>query len=87
MYGYVYLTTNIITGNVYVGKKTSSTYVPTYLGSGVLIKEAVDIASNITKKDHICLMSPAAASYNQFKSFEEKGNYYKECIKDKFKSR
>ena len=28
----------------------------------------------------ICLMSPAASSYNQFKNFEEKGNRFKELV-------
>jgi len=48
------------------------------------IDEAVDIADKTTKKDHICLLSPAASSYNKFKNFEEKGNYYKKVIKQKY---
>jgi len=43
------------------------------------LDEAVEIAKKVTKK--ACLLSPAAPSYNQFKNFEEKGNYYKEIIK------
>ena len=49
------------------------------------IDEAVDIADKQTKKNHICLLSPAASSYNKFKNFEEKGNYYKNVIKNKYK--
>ena len=49
------------------------------------IDEAVEIADKYTKKDHVCLLSPAASSYNEFKNFEEKGNYYKEVIKNKYK--
>lgn len=45
------------------------------------MKDAVDIASKVTKKNYICLLSPAAASYNQFKNFEEKGNCYKYLVK------
>ena len=48
------------------------------------IDEAVDIADKTTKKDHICLLSPAASSYNKFKNFEEKGNYYKNVIRQKY---
>ena len=44
------------------------------------LKEAVDIAKKVTKT--ACLLSPAAPSYNAFKNFEEKGNYYKKLIKD-----
>lgn len=50
------------------------------------IDEAVDIADKVTKKNHICLLSPAASSYNKFKNFEEKGNYYKNIIKNKYQS-
>lgn len=42
---------------------------------------AVDIAKKITKKGMICLLSPAASSYNQFKNFEEKGNRFKELVR------
>lgn len=49
------------------------------------ISEAVDIADSCTKKGSICLLSPAASSYNKFKNFEEKGTYYKNIIKDKYK--
>jgi len=49
------------------------------------IDEAVDIADKYTKPNHICLLSPAASSYNKFKNFEEKGNYYKNVIKIKYK--
>ena len=50
------------------------------------IDEAVDIADKKTKPNHICLLSPAASSYNEFKNFEEKGNYYKNIIKNKYKN-
>ena len=46
------------------------------------LDEAVELSFNITKKNTICLLSPAASSYEQFKNFEEKGNYYKELIKN-----
>ena len=42
---------------------------------------AVDIAKKITKKGMICLLSPAASSYNQFKNFEDKGNRFKELVR------
>lgn len=48
------------------------------------IDEAVDIADKYTKKGYVCLLSPAASSYNKFKNFEEKGNYYKDVIKNKY---
>lgn len=50
------------------------------------IDEAVEIADKVTKPNHTCLLSPAASSYNKFKNFEEKGNYYKKVIKNKYES-
>lgn len=44
------------------------------------LEEAVNIAKEVTEKDFICLLSPAAASYEYFKNFEEKGNKYKELV-------
>lgn len=44
------------------------------------LEEAVNIAKEVTKKGSICLLSPAASSYEYFKNFEEKGNKYKELV-------
>lgn len=42
---------------------------------------AVRAALNYTKQGKICLLSPAAPSYNKYKCFEEKGRHYKTLIK------
>lgn len=44
------------------------------------LEDAVQITRKIGKG--ICLMSPAAPSYNAFKNFEEKGRKYKEIVKE-----
>ena len=44
------------------------------------LEDAVNTAFLRTKKNHICLLSPAAASYGYFKNFEERGNEYKRLI-------
>lgn len=44
--------------------------------------EAVDIAKEITEKGKICLLSPAAASYNNYKNFEERGNHFQSLVKE-----
>ena len=45
------------------------------------LEEAVELSKKVTKKNRICLLSPAAASYGFFKNFVEKGNIYKELVK------
>ncbi|MBO4855570.1 UDP-N-acetylmuramoyl-L-alanine--D-glutamate ligase [Candidatus Saccharibacteria bacterium] len=44
--------------------------------------EAVDAAYKYTAEDHICLLSPAAASYNTYKNFEERGEDYMNLVKE-----
>ena len=44
------------------------------------MEEAVKIAKEITKKNTICLLSPAASSYGYFKNFKERGNIFKKLI-------
>ena len=44
------------------------------------LEEAVKTAYSVTAKGMSCLLSPAAASYEAFKNFEEKGRKYKEYI-------
>lgn len=41
MYGYIYLTTNHVNGKRYIGRKTATKWVPTYLGSGTYLLKAL----------------------------------------------
>ena len=43
---------------------------------------AINRAKEVTKEGEVCLMSPAAASYNTFKNFEERGDFFKEHVKN-----
>lgn len=42
MYGYIYKTTNLINGKIYIGKKTSDHFDPDYKGSGKYLWNAID---------------------------------------------
>lgn len=47
------------------------------------MEKVVKLAKKITAKGKICLLSPAAPSYNKYKNFEEKGKLYKEYVRNK----
>ena len=42
--------------------------------------DAVEKCRDCTEEGKSCLFSPAAASYNYYKNFEEKGKHYKALI-------
>ena len=46
------------------------------------LKEAVELAYEKGSKDTTVLFSPACASFDQFKNFEERGDYFKQIVKD-----
>ena len=47
------------------------------------LPDAVDFCFEHTEKGKSCIMSPAAASYNYYRDFEEKGNHFKQLVKNK----
>lgn len=47
-----------------------------------LLPDAVKKAKEVTKKNKICLLSPAASSYEYYKNFEEKGKAFKALVKE-----
>lgn len=48
------------------------------------LEHAVAWAKHITKKNTICLLSPAASSYGYFKNFEERGRLFKQYVNSSF---
>ncbi len=46
------------------------------------MRDAVEIASHLAKKGDTVLLSPACASFDWFKNFEDRGNQFKEAVMD-----
>ena len=40
-FGYIYLTTNLINGKIYIGKRQKSTFDQNYYGSGTVLEQAL----------------------------------------------
>ena len=51
-------------------------YYPSNMG------EAVNIAKEVAQKGDVVLLSPASASFDLYKNFEERGNKFKEFVKE-----
>lgn len=45
------------------------------------MEEAVRLAFEKTPTGNTCVLSPAAASFNQFKDYADRGDQFKECVK------
>ena len=46
------------------------------------LNEAFEIIKSLSKNGDICLLSPAAASYDQYKNFEERGRVFKALARE-----
>ncbi|MDR2972897.1 MAG: UDP-N-acetylmuramate dehydrogenase [Bacteroidales bacterium] len=44
------------------------------------MQRIIDFALQNTQKGKICLLSPAAASYDKYSNFEERGKLFKQCV-------
>lgn len=41
MYGYIYLTTNLLTGKIYIGQHHAEQFSTSYIGSGTMLRKAI----------------------------------------------
>lgn len=42
MFGYIYLTENLINSKKYIGQHKNNSFNPSYLGSGTILKQAIN---------------------------------------------
>ncbi|MBQ4120994.1 MAG: UDP-N-acetylmuramoyl-L-alanine--D-glutamate ligase, partial [Clostridia bacterium] len=78
--------TVILTGNTAEPIKKSLIESPEYLAGApeiIMAKnyaESVEIAHRIAKEGDIVLLSPASASFDAFRNFEERGRFFKDLV-------
>ena len=46
------------------------------------MEDCFKIIKNKTQKGKVCLLSPAAASYDAYKDFKERGDHYKKLARN-----
>ena len=80
--------TVILTGNTAEPIRKALTESPAYReGAPEIIMakdygESVKIAHRIAQKDDVVLLSPASASFDAFRNFEERGRFFKDLVKN-----
>lgn len=52
------------------------------LGQRVTMSEIVKAAQDLSQKDGVVLLSPAHASFDMFKSYEDRGEQFKQAVRD-----
>jgi UDP-N-acetylmuramoylalanine--D-glutamate ligase len=55
--------------------------VPVIVNTGNA-REAVHAAFHLANKGDVVLLSPACASFDLFKNYEDRGNQFKEAVKE-----
>ena len=63
---------------IYKAVKKADKNFPIYVKDS--LKEAVDLIKKNAKEGDIVVLSPACASFDKYKNFEERGNLFKELI-------
>ena len=52
------------------------------LGEVATMQEVIDIAQSYVQEGDVVLLSPATDSHASFKSFEDRGNQFIQCVQD-----
>lgn len=67
MFGYIYKTTNLINGKIYIGRHKAKTISKSYKGSGILLKEAIN---KYGKDNFLCEVIDTAETEDELNSLE-----------------
>ena len=71
-------TSEKIASSISAAKKKTHSDLPVYqVGS---LKEAVTLAADIASSGDIAILSPACASFDRFRNFEERGNTFRQYV-------
>ena len=83
MYGYVYLTTNLINNKKYIGKRAKSEFDDSYLGSGKLLKRALSKYGKINFKCEVLKWCSSLTELNESEKYfikkfnaQERNDFY-----------
>lgn len=72
MFGYIYITTNLVNNKIYIGQHKSKDYDSKYFGSGLLLKRALKkYGKNNFKNEIICWVSDQEEANEKEKYFIE----------------
>ena len=63
-----------------IGRKITNKNIKIFFADSM--EEAVSVCKKNTIMGGVVLLSPAAASYNTFKNFEERGNKFKDLVRN-----
>jgi UDP-N-acetylmuramoylalanine--D-glutamate ligase len=64
-----------------IGLIKSNPEIKSALFEVVNLEEAFEIIEKVTPKGGVCLLSPAAASYDEFNNFEHRGDVFRQLAK------
>ena len=68
MFGYIYKTTNLCTGKIYIGKHIADSFDTSYIGSGVILLKAI---KKHGKENFSCVLLEAVSTEEELNAREK----------------
>lgn len=82
MYGYIYKTTDLTNGLIYVGQKHSDHFIPEYPGSGSKIKQAIFLYKFRGVRQYVYIDKLDMLKHHTIHSFDPSMKHAKQIIED-----